>query len=60
MKVSRCRNEKSREIYTLLMDYFAEDLGAGQGGGGQSSAIVGDSGYAPAIQLHGDVRPIAI
>ena len=42
------------------MDYFAEDLG-----GGQSSAIVGDSGYAPAIpsitcSLHRDVRPIAI
>ena len=42
------------------MDNFAEDLGADQG-----SAIVGDSGYAPAIpsitcSLHGDVRPIAI
>jgi hypothetical protein len=53
-EVSRCRNKKYREMYTLLMDYFAED-----------SAIVGDSEYAPAIpsitcSLHGDVRPIAI
>ena len=54
-----------REIYAVLMDYFAEELGAAQEkGGGQSSTIVGDSGYASAIpsitcSLHGDVRPKA-
>ena len=44
MKISR---EIQREIYTVLMDYFPEDLGAAHGG--QSSSIVDDSGYTSAI-----------